>query len=103
MVLSRMKYLSFYEAQNDFIGFGHHHILHDFKSERTHFVNPGSLGCHSVAEARYALVYCSEWKIRVEFKSVPYARTRLFKAYKELNVPAAAFLMEVFHHTNYSD
>lgn len=101
--LETIQQLFINEAQNDFIGFGHHHILHDFKSERTHFVNPGSLGCHSVAEARYALVYCSEWKIRVEFKSVPYARTRLFKAYKELNVPAAAFLMEVFHHTNYSD
>jgi predicted phosphodiesterase len=85
-------------SQNDFIGFGHHHILHNFKSERTHFINPGALGCHSIAEARYALVYTNEKEIHVEFKSVPYDRTQLFKAYKELDMPESAFLMKAFHN-----
>lgn len=84
------------ETNFDFIGFGHHHILHNYKSEKTHFVNPGSLGCHSIAEARYALVYSNDKKIHIEFKSVPYDRTKLFKTYEELNVPEAAFLMKVF-------
>lgn len=81
----------------DFIGFGHHHIQHNFKNEKTHFVNPGALGCHSIGEARYALVYSNEKSIYVEFKSVPYDRTRLFVAYNELDMPESAFLMKAFH------
>ena len=73
------------ESTFDFIGFGHHHILHNFKSERTHFVNPGALGCHALAEARYALVYANEKEIHVEFKS-------------QLDVPESAFLMRAFHN-----
>ncbi|MDR7074919.1 metallophosphoesterase family protein [Fictibacillus barbaricus] len=82
---------------NDFIGFGHHHIGHDFKGEMTHYVNPGALGCSSTAEARYALIYVDNHKVRVEFKSVPYDRQRLIKAYKELQIPDSDFLMKAFH------
>ncbi|MFG6497623.1 metallophosphoesterase family protein [Fictibacillus sp. UD] len=81
----------------DFIGFGHHHIVHDFKIDQTHFVNPGALGCNAQAEARYALVYEEDQKILVEYNSVPYDRTNLFKAYRELQVPDGAFLMKAFH------
>jgi predicted phosphodiesterase len=86
------------ESKFDFIGFGHHHIQHNFKNEKTHFVNPGALGCHSIAEARYALVYTNKKKIHVEYKNGPYDRTRLFKAYKELDMPESAFLMKAFHN-----
>jgi predicted phosphodiesterase len=86
------------ELNFDFIGFGHHHILHHFKNESTHFVNPGALGCHSFSEARYAMVYTNEKKLHVEFKSVPYDRTRLFKAYDELDIPESAFLLKAFHN-----
>jgi predicted phosphodiesterase len=82
----------------NFIGFGHHHILHDFKVKQTHIVNPGALGCNKVAEARYAIVYkTDEQELSIEYKSVPYDQTRLFKAYKELKVPDGPFLMKAFH------
>jgi predicted phosphodiesterase len=78
----------------DFIGFGHHHILHDFNTSSTHYVNPGALGCHTAAAARYALVYED---LRVEFKRVPYDRRRLIEAYKEQGIPDSEFLMKAFH------
>jgi predicted phosphodiesterase len=81
----------------DFITFGHHHILHDFKGEITHFVNPGALGCSTTAEARYALIYVDNHKVHVVFKSVPYDRQRLIKAYKEHHIPDSVFLMKAFH------
>jgi predicted phosphodiesterase len=96
--LETIKQLFADSPQYDFIGFGHHHIPHNFKSENTHFINPGALGCHSFAEARYALVYANEKKIHVEFKSVPYDQTWLFKAYKESDMPESAFLMKAFHN-----
>jgi predicted phosphodiesterase len=81
----------------DFIGFGHHHILHNFKNNKTHFVNPGALGCHTIAEARYALIYEDNHRVHVELKSVPYDRSRLIKAYQEQDIPDSSFLMKVFH------
>ncbi|MFC0236071.1 metallophosphoesterase family protein [Fictibacillus phosphorivorans] len=82
----------------DFIGFGHHHILHDFKVNQTHLVNPGALGCNKVAEARYAIIYIADEKeLKIEFKSVAYDQTNLFKTYRELEVPDGAFLMRAFH------
>lgn len=82
----------------DFIGFGHHHILHDFKVNQTLLVNPGALGCNKVAEARYAIIYITDEKeLKIEFKSVAYDQTNLFKAYRELEVPDGPFLMRAFH------
>jgi predicted phosphodiesterase len=95
--LETIKQLFVNETNYDFIGFGHHHILHDFKSERTHFVNPGALGCNSSAVARYALVYKDNQKVQVEFKSVPYDRSKLVDAYLKYDMPEAAFLLKAFH------
>ncbi|MBY6038294.1 metallophosphatase family protein [Fictibacillus nanhaiensis] len=81
----------------DFIGFGHHHIRHDFINDSTFFVNPGALGCNTVAEARYALVYGDEQGIKVVFRDIRYDRSRLIKAYKEQDVPDASFLLKAFH------
>jgi predicted phosphodiesterase len=82
----------------DFIGFGHHHILHDFKVNQTLLVNPGALGCNKVAEARYAIIYIADEKeLKIEFKSVAYDQTNLFKTYRELEVPDGPFLMRAFH------
>ncbi|WNB91899.1 metallophosphoesterase family protein [Bacillus sp. NEB1478] len=81
----------------DFIGFGHHHILHHFKSDKTHYVNPGALGCSTMAKAHYAIAYKENHKVQVEFKCVPYDRQRLIRAYNELNIPDSAFLMKAFH------
>jgi predicted phosphodiesterase len=96
--LSSMHELFGINPPYDFIGFGHHHILHDFKDKNTHFVNPGALGCHPVAKARYALVYEVDLKLHVEFKSVPYDRSQMLQAYKDYDVPEAAFLIKTFHH-----
>lgn len=81
----------------DFIGFGHHHIVHDFKIDQTHFVNPGALGCNAQAEARYALVYAAGDTLYIEYKSVPYNRTNLLIAYRSLQVPDGPFLIKAFH------
>ncbi|MBN3552803.1 metallophosphoesterase family protein [Fictibacillus nanhaiensis] len=93
-----MKELFKESLVNDFIGFGHHHIVHDYKINQTHLVNPGALGCNKVAEARYAIVYkTDEQELSIDYKSVPYDQTRLFKAYNELEVPDGPFLMKAFH------
>ncbi len=93
-----MKELFKHSLTHDFIGFGHHHILHDFKVDQTHIVNPGALGCNKVAEARYAIVYITdEQELRIEFKSIPYDQTNLFKTYRDLEVPDGPFLMKAFH------
>ncbi|KZE67578.1 hypothetical protein AWM68_19135 [Fictibacillus phosphorivorans] len=81
----------------DFIGFGHHHIVHHFEIDHTQFVNPGALGCNAQALARYALVYADDDTLHIEFKSVPYDRRNLFKAYRLLQVPDREFLIKAFH------
>ncbi len=82
----------------DFLGFGHHHNLHDFRINQTLLVNPGALGCNKVAEARYAIIYITDEKdLKIEFKSVAYDQTNLFKTYRELEVPDGPFLMRAFH------
>lgn len=92
-----MKELFGHALPYHFVAFGHHHIVHDFKISHTHFVNPGALGCNRKAEARYALAYATNQELQVEFKSVPYDRTNLFKAYREQQVPDGPFLMKAFH------
>jgi predicted phosphodiesterase len=96
--LETIQQLFVNETNYDFIGFGHHHILHNFKCGRTHFVNPGALGCNTIAEARYALIYKDNQKVRVEYKSVPYDRTKLVDTYSKYDMPEAAFLLKAFHH-----
>jgi predicted phosphodiesterase len=90
-----------YPVPYQFVGFGHHHLVHDFILDDTYFVNPGALGCNIKAEARYALVYGKDQGLQVVFKSVPYDRTRLITAYKELQVPEGPFLMKAFHGIGY--
>jgi len=81
----------------DLIAFGHHHTVHEFCSDRRIYFNPGALGCGG-AIARFGLIEIDHAEIRVETVSVPYDNSAFLRAYHELGVPDAEFILRIFHH-----
>lgn len=80
-----------------FITFGHHHPVHYFHTATNWWINPGSLGCHVKAEARYALVHILDEGIIVRLHAVPYERDQWLKLYRKLDVPDSDYILKVFH------
>ncbi|GLX68071.1 metallophosphoesterase family protein [Paenibacillus glycanilyticus] len=83
--------------RESFIGFGHHHPVHYFRSDKQVFVNPGSLGCNNKPTARYAIVTVNEQGINVELKEAEYDNTAFLASYGKLDVPEREFILRVFH------
>jgi predicted phosphodiesterase len=52
----------------DVVCFGHHHILHHFKSKERLYINPGALGCYHKPLAPYAILNISAEGISVTSK-----------------------------------
>lgn len=81
--------------------FGHHHIVHHFRSDKRLYFNPGSLGCYNKSYARYGIVTISEKGITAEIQEVPYNNVDFLRSYEELQVPDREFILKVFHGGQY--
>ncbi len=89
----------FYKTSNaDVICFGHHHIVHHFKSKERLYLNPSSLGCNHKPYASYVKLYIGKkGQIDVSFIEVPYDNKDFLLSYEKLNVPARDFILKFFH------
>jgi len=82
----------------DVICFGHHHIIHHFKSSKRLYLNPSSLGCNFKPFAPYLKLRIGiAGQIDVSFIEVPYDNKDFLLSYKNQNVPASDFILKVFH------
>jgi putative phosphoesterase len=81
----------------DLISFGHHHPVHHFTNDKTIYLNPGSLGCHEEAIARFAVINVTSENISVELKQVSYDKALLLADYENYDVVEREVLMKIFH------
>jgi len=79
----------------DLVFCGHDHGRFDLRG-RARYVNPGSLGCHSLAEARYCVAAFRGGGCTVEFRSVPYDDRELAAAFEARGVPERDFIRRAF-------
>jgi hypothetical protein len=89
----------------DVVCFGHHHVIHHFKTKKRLYLNPSSLGCCYKPFAPYATLTIGEnGEMNINFHEVPYDNKDFLLGYKRLNVPDSDFILKVFHgsqHLNY--
>ncbi|MEH7501046.1 metallophosphoesterase family protein [Neobacillus drentensis] len=90
---------SLYQTSNaDIVCFGHHHVIHHFKSKERLYLNPSSLGCNHRALATYALLTIGEkGEVSVSFREVPYDNEEFLLGFKRLNVPDADYFLKIFY------
>lgn len=82
----------------DIVCFGHHHVIHHFKTQDRLYLNPGALGCNHRPYAPYAILTISEHGgTNVSFKEVPYDNEEFLQGYKKFNVPDADYILKIFH------
>jgi putative phosphoesterase len=82
----------------DIVCFGHHHVIHHFKSKERLYINPSSLGCNHRPLANYAVVTIGEkGDISVAFREVPYDNKDFLLGFKRLNVPEADYILRIFY------
>jgi putative phosphoesterase len=82
----------------DIICFGHHHVIHHFKTKNRLYLNPGSLGCSQRPFAPYMILTIGEnGEININFLEVPYNNKEFLLGYKRLNVPDFEYILKVFH------
>ncbi|UCF10362.1 MAG: metallophosphoesterase family protein [Candidatus Bipolaricaulota bacterium] len=79
----------------DIVFFGHQHTSSDVHG-RARYVNPGSLGCHTVAEARFCIAQFPEGEAVVEAHAVPYDDAPLIFGFMSRAVPERAFIDRTF-------
>jgi predicted phosphodiesterase len=81
--------------------FGHDHRSWNVIGGRTHFMNPGSLGCSRDPVARFLIVDVEaggNWA--VSFRSAPYDPDPVFRALDDRQVPAREFIRRTFLPTD---
>ncbi|PKR78773.1 metallophosphoesterase [Halalkalibacillus sediminis] len=82
----------------DVVCFGHHHIVHHFKSKNRLYLNPSSLGCNHKPFAPYAKLHMGKsGQIDTIFIEVPYDNKEFLLTYEKLNVPAKEFILKNFY------
>ncbi|MBM4763879.1 metallophosphoesterase family protein [Bacillus sp. B15-48] len=88
-----------YQKSNaDIVCFGHHHVVHHFKSKERMYFNPGSLGCNHKPLAPYAILSIGEGgSIDLSLKEVPYDNQEFLLTFDKLNVPAKEFILNLFY------
>lgn len=86
----------FKDCKEDLICFGHHHPVHYFKSNKTIYLNPSSLGCNIKPTAPYSIVKI-EKEIEISLNEVAYDNTNFLASYQRLQIPDRDFIMKVFH------
>jgi predicted phosphodiesterase len=90
---------SLYQTSNaDIVCFGHHHVIHHFKSKERLYLNPSSLGCNHRPLATYAALTIGEkGEVSVSFREVPYDNKEFLLGFKRLNVPDADYFLKIFY------
>lgn len=81
----------------DIVCFGHHHVLHHFKSSERTYLNPGALGCNSKPVAPYAILNVKDNSVDCTVKEVQYDNREFLLNYERLDVPARNSLIRIFH------
>jgi putative phosphoesterase len=82
----------------DVVCFGHHHVIHHFKTNDRLYLNPSSLGCCHKPFAPYAMITVGgEGEMSVNFNEVPYDNKEFLLGYKRLDVPDSDFILNIFH------
>jgi predicted phosphodiesterase len=76
--------------------YGHHHACSDL-SGRKRYVNPGSLGCSADNIARYYVVEFRDGEYALEYRSVTYDDSELFRAFESREVPGRQFFYRLFY------
>ena len=84
-----------FPTASELIFYGHHHPFSDL-SGRARYINPGALGCHSSALARFTVVEYSDLNYSVTQRSVPYDNAPLVQAFKRRNVPDRTLVNQAF-------
>jgi len=79
----------------DVVCYGHTHVTADVQGA-ARYLNPGALGCHRQATARFLVLDCAAGRCEVERHAVPYDDGPLFAAFEERQVPERAFLYDTF-------
>lgn len=79
----------------DLVFYGHHHPASDIQGQ-ARYVNPGSLGCHTEAVARFSVLQCSGDTYELEKHAVPYDDAALVTAFAHRHVPEREFISKVF-------
>jgi putative phosphoesterase len=94
-----VKLDEFYQTStSDIVCFGHHHVIHHFKTKERLYLNPGSLGCNHKPLAPFAILTIGECgEINVTFKEIPYDNKEFLLGYKKLNVPDSEYILKIFH------
>ena len=77
--------------------YGHHHPFSDLQG-RARYVNPGALGCHHEAVARFAVVEddAGAAGYRLDFHAVPYDPAPLVAEFHRRRVPERDFILRNF-------
>ncbi|MBN1966276.1 MAG: metallophosphoesterase family protein [Anaerolineae bacterium] len=83
-----------YEA--DLVFYGHDHAASDLAGQ-ARYVNPGSLGCHHEAVARFVIVTTRPGETyTIDYQAAPYDDTPLYRAFEQRAVPEREFIYRAF-------
>ena len=87
-----------YRSTNaDIVCFGHHHVIHHFKTKKHLYLNPGSLGCFHKPYAPYAILTIGDrGEMNCTFKEVPYDNKDFLLGFSRLNVPDSEYILKMF-------
>ena len=85
----------FADIKSDLVFYGHDHSPSDLVG-KARYVNPGSLGCHSEAIARFAIVACESGSYELEMRHVRYDDSALFQEFERRDVPHRQFIYKAF-------
>lgn len=85
----------FAPIQADLIFYGHRHPSSDVQG-RARYINPGSLGCHPQAVARYCVARFERGQFQVEGHAVIYDDSALIRAFTERQVADRQFICRTF-------
>lgn len=86
----------FAPGEGRIVCYGHHHPFSDRASRTCRFINPGSLGCHDRAEARFTILDCDDERLAVRHRSVPYDDATLARDFERREVPERSFIDRAF-------
>jgi putative phosphoesterase len=86
------------QSEANIVCFGHHHVVHFFKTKDRLYLNPGSLGCFHKPLASYAVLSIGDFgELKVNLKEVSYDNKHFLLGYKKLQVPDSDYILKVFH------
>lgn len=79
--------------------FGHQHeACYVVDPENGHiYINPGSLGCHPEALARYAVITVTPTEVVVDLKAVPYQKNQVLDRLFAREVPDRDAIVKNFY------